>query len=52
VVKFGGANKDSGCVTCHYYGRGGVKGCGTCRTVRLLAGGYKHRPGFPAVFAA
>ena len=23
-----------------------------CRTVRLLAGGYKHRPGFPAAFAA
>ena len=22
-----------------------------CRTVRLLTGGYKHRPGFPAVFA-
>ena len=23
-----------------------------CRTVRLLAGGYKYRPGFPAAFAA
>ena len=23
-----------------------------CATVRLLAGGYRHRPGFPAVFAA
>ena len=23
-----------------------------CRTVRLLASGYKHRPGFPAAFAA
>ena len=22
-----------------------------CRTVRLLAGGYRHRPGFPAAFA-
>ena len=24
---------------------------GPCRTVRLLAGGYKHRPGFPVAFA-
>jgi hypothetical protein len=23
-----------------------------CRTVALLAGGYRHRPGFPAAFAA
>ena len=52
VVSIGGANQDRGCVTCHYYGQGGVKGYGICRTVRLLAGGYRHRPGFPAAFAA
>lgn len=23
-----------------------------CRTVRLLAGGYRHRPGYPAAFVA
>ena len=33
-------------------GMGGVWGKGYCRTVRLLAGGYRHRPGFPAAFAA
>ena len=43
--------EDCGCVTCHYGSRGGVGGYGICRTVRLLAGGYKHRPGFPAAFA-
>ena len=41
-----------GCVTCHYIGHGGVNEYGICRTVRLRAGGYKYRPGFPAVFAA
>lgn len=25
---------------------------GSCRTVRLIASGYKHWPGFPAAFAA
>jgi len=39
----GGVN---GCVTCHYASRGGVNGYGICRTVRLLASGYKHRPGY------
>jgi len=43
--------KDCGCVTCHYASRGGVHAYGICRTVRLLAGGYKNRPGYPAVFA-
>jgi hypothetical protein len=46
VVAIGGANKDRGCVTCHYYGMGGVKGYGVCRTVRLLTSGYRHREGF------
>jgi len=46
VVRIGGANKDSGCITCHYYGQGGVKGYGICHTVRLLASGYKHRRGY------
>jgi len=35
------------CKTCGY----GFNG-GPCRTVRLLAGGYRHRPGFPAALAA
>lgn len=46
VVSIGGANKDRGCVTCHYYGQGGVKGYGYCRTVRLLGWGYRHRDGY------
>ena len=46
VVKIGGADGDSGCITCHYYGMGGVKGYGICRTVRLLAAGYRHHPGY------
>jgi hypothetical protein len=46
VVPVGGANQDHGCVCCHYYGMGGVKGYGVCRTVRLLAGGYRHRDGY------
>jgi hypothetical protein len=41
-----GADKDFGCVTCHYYGQGGVKGYGYCRTVRHLASAYRYRPGF------
>ena len=46
VVSIGAANQDHGCVTCHYYGQGGVKGYGYCRTVRHLAAGYRHRPGY------
>ena len=45
-AKGGAGDQGSGCVTCHYYGMGGVKGYGICRTVRLLASGYKHRPGY------
>jgi len=44
--KGGAGDRGSGCVTCHYYGMGGVKGYGICRTVRLLAGGYRRRPGY------
>ena len=47
-AKGGTGDQGSGCVTCHYYAQGGVKGYGICRTVRLLAGGYRYRPGFPA----
>ena len=46
VVSIGGADKDHGCVTCHYYGQGGVKGYGYCRTVRHLGWGYRFRPGY------
>lgn len=46
VARIGGANQDHGCVTCHYYSQGGVKGLGYCRTVRLLAWGYRHRDGY------
>jgi hypothetical protein len=46
VVPVGGANKDHGCVRCHYYGMGGVKGYGYCRTVKILASGYRFRPGY------
>jgi hypothetical protein len=45
-VKGGSGDQDSGCVTCHYYGMGGVKGYGICRTVRLLLAAYKHRSGY------
>lgn len=45
-AKGGAGDQGSGCVTCHYYGMGGVKGYGTCRTVRLLASAYKHWPGY------
>lgn len=45
-AKGGAGDQGSGCVTCHYYGMGGVKGYGICRTVRHLAGGYKRRPGY------
>ena len=46
VVSIGGANQDHGCVTCHYYGRGGVKGYGYCRTVRVLGWGYRFGGGY------
>jgi Family of unknown function (DUF6221) len=46
VVAVGSADKDHGCVTCHYYGMGGVKGYGYCRTVRHLGAAYRHRPGY------
>jgi hypothetical protein len=46
VVSIGGANKDHGCATCHYYGQGGVRGAGYCRTVRMLARGYRHWLGY------
>ena len=52
VTPHPGANGcDFGCVTCHYRGMGGVWGKGYCYTVRALAQGYRHQPGFPAVFA-
>ena len=38
--------EDCGCVTCHYASRGGVNGYGICRTVRILAAGYRHHPGW------
>lgn len=50
VVSIGGADKDHGCVTCHYYGQGGVKGYGYCRTVCLLASAYRRRPGYRGVW--
>jgi Family of unknown function (DUF6221) len=37
---------DHGCVTCHYWTQGAVRGHGICRTVRHLAAGYQHRPGY------
>jgi hypothetical protein len=46
VVAIGGANQDHGCVTCHYYSQGGVKGYGYCRTVRQLGHGYRHWDGY------
>jgi hypothetical protein len=46
VIAIGSADRDRGCVTCHYYGQGGVKGYGRCRTVRLLGTGYQYREGF------
>lgn len=52
VVRIGGADLDHGCIRCHYYGMGGVKGYGACQTVRLLAGGYQHWPGYTDHWAA
>ena len=49
-AKGGAGDRGSGCVTCHYYGMGGVKGYGVCRTVRSLASAYKHRPGYREVW--
>ena len=37
---------DCGCVTCHYASQGGVNGYGICRTVKFLASGYRHKPGY------
>ena len=37
---------DCGCVTCHYASQGGVKGYGICRTVKYVASGYRHKPGY------
>ena len=42
---------DYGCVTCHYRGMGSVWGKGYCRTVRLLASGYRNRPRYAAQWA-
>jgi Family of unknown function (DUF6221) len=44
--KGGARDRGSGCVTCHYYSQGAVKSYGICRTVRLLASGYRYRPGY------
>jgi hypothetical protein len=46
VVTIGGADRDRGCATCHYYGQGGVKGYGRCRTVRALGSAYRFGPGW------
>jgi hypothetical protein len=45
-AKGGAGDQGSGCVTCHYYGMGGVKGYGICRTVRLLAAVYSDHPDY------
>lgn len=52
VVKIGGANRDHGCVNCHYYGMGGVKGYGICRTVRHLAAPFASHPDYDPAWAA
>jgi hypothetical protein len=39
-------DQSSGCVTCHYYGMGGVKGYGTCRTMRALAATWSDHPDY------
>ena len=46
VYPAAGSGMNFGCVTCHYYSQGAVKGYGYCRTVRLLASGYQYRPGY------
>ena len=46
VLSIGGASRDHGCVTCHYYTMGGIKGFGICRTVKAVAAGYRHWPGY------
>lgn len=45
-AKGGAGDQGSGCVTCHYYGMGGVKGYGICRTVRILAAVYSDHPDY------
>ncbi len=45
-AKGGAGDQGAGCVTCHYYGMGGVKGYGICRTVRLLAAIWSDHPDY------
>jgi len=42
---------DSGCITCHYQGCGGVHGFGYCRTVRMLGMRYINEPGWQEQWA-
>jgi hypothetical protein len=51
IYNIGSADKDHGCVACHYYTQGAVKGYGVCRTVRFLAAGYRYRDGYQASWA-
>ena len=51
VVPAGLTDHGCGCVTCHYQGFGAVQAYGTCRTVRLLAWGYRHREGWEPEWA-
>jgi len=46
------SNPPFGCIICGRNDDGTIAPVGWCATVRLLASGYKHRPGYPAVFAA
>jgi len=46
VYRFPSHDCDFGCVSCHYYAQGAVRNYGYCRTVKALASGYKHRPGY------
>ena len=43
---------DFGCVSCHYRGLGGVWGQGVCYTVRRMALGYRHWPGWKEKWGA
>ena len=43
---------DFGCVFCHYRGLGGVWGQGICYTVRRMALGYRHWPGWKEKWGA
>lgn len=42
----GFGDREMGCVTCHYYAMGGVRGFGVCRTVRAVASRYEYSPGY------